>query len=156
MKDLLLGFIANRAGVVQHQVSRFDTFYLPVSLLNQRADHLLGVMHVHLAAEGFKVERLLCGRHQPQYSQKSKRQGPEGKPGSGTSSRTSAVPYCDLHVYSRGDSGLQVGTWPGVQGAPAFSISSSSFFRSTSTSWRSLPICSPNCCAAMLKESMWV
>ena len=46
------------------------------------------------------------------------------------------------------------GTLPGVQGAPAASISFSSFVRSTSTSVLSLLNCSVNSAAAILYESM--
>ena len=58
VEDFLLGLISDRAGVIEDQIRGFDRFYLAITLLLQRADDLLRVMHVHLAAEGFEVERL--------------------------------------------------------------------------------------------------
>src|ERR1035438_10202892 len=55
-EDLLFGLVANAAGVVEHQVGRFRRFDLVVTPGKQRADDLLGVVGVHLAAEGFEVE----------------------------------------------------------------------------------------------------
>ncbi len=49
-----------------------------------------------------------------------------------------------LSIYS----GFQTGTRPGVQGAPAASSRSSIFFKSTSTSVRSLSSTGPSCSAA--------
>jgi hypothetical protein len=57
MKDLLLGFVADGAGVVQHQLRLFHGLDLAVSLVHQRANDFLRVMHVHLAAKGLKVKR---------------------------------------------------------------------------------------------------
>ena len=59
MEDLLLRLVANGAGVVQNQVGLLDRLYLFVSLVHQRANDLFGVMHVHLAAEGFEVKGLV-------------------------------------------------------------------------------------------------
>ena len=59
MKDFLLGLIADGAGVVEDEASVFDGRNLAIALGNERADDLLGVMDVHLAAESFEVERLL-------------------------------------------------------------------------------------------------
>ena len=52
----MLGFIADRAGVVEDQAGVFFGFDLPVSLMLECANHLFGVMGIHLAAEGLKVE----------------------------------------------------------------------------------------------------
>src|SRR3954454_4963258 len=41
MEDLLLSFIADRTSVIENQVGRFDRVHLGVSLLYERADHLL-------------------------------------------------------------------------------------------------------------------
>jgi len=38
VKNLLLGFVANGAGVVHHQVRFFHGFHLAVSLMDQRAN----------------------------------------------------------------------------------------------------------------------
>ena len=59
MKDFLLGLIADGAGVVEDEASVFDGRNLAVALGNQSADDFLGVMDVHLAAEGFEVEGFL-------------------------------------------------------------------------------------------------
>ena len=59
VKDLLLGFIADGAGVVEDQAGVFDGRNLAIALGNERADDLLGVMDVHLAAESFEVEGFL-------------------------------------------------------------------------------------------------
>src|SRR5438046_1514471 len=67
MKHLLLGFVADGTRVVQNQVGCVNGFHLGVTLLHERADHLLRVMHIHLAAEGLEVKRFLCGRHRAQY-----------------------------------------------------------------------------------------
>jgi hypothetical protein len=64
----LLGFVTDGAGVVEHQVSGFDGVHLGVTLLHERADDFLGVMHVHLAAESLEVKRFLRGGHRAQYS----------------------------------------------------------------------------------------
>ena len=58
MKNFLLGFVADAAGVVEHQVGFAPAFHLRVTLGNQRADHLFGIVRVHLASEGFDVESL--------------------------------------------------------------------------------------------------
>src|SRR5215472_221135 len=59
MKDFLFGLVADRTGVVEHQVGFFDGLHLPVALPYESADDLLRVVHVHLASEGLKVERSL-------------------------------------------------------------------------------------------------
>jgi hypothetical protein len=53
VKDLLLGLVADGAGVVEDQAGFFFRLDLPVALLLQCADDLLRVMGIHLAAEGF-------------------------------------------------------------------------------------------------------
>src|SRR5215831_1115706 len=68
MKDLLLRFVADRACVVEDEPGFLNRWNLPVALLDQSADHLFGVVHIHLAAEGLEVKRLVRGpRHQFQY-----------------------------------------------------------------------------------------
>ena len=63
MKDLLLGLIADRAGVVHDEVGLFLALDLRVALGDERAHDLLRVVEVHLAAKGLDVERLLRGAH---------------------------------------------------------------------------------------------
>jgi len=58
MKDLLLGLIANRAGVVEDQARVALVLDARIPLLLQGADDFFLVMGVHLAAEGFYVESL--------------------------------------------------------------------------------------------------
>src|SRR5882757_9252172 len=53
VKNLLLGLVADGAGVIQHEPSFFDSRNLTIPLLLKRADHLFGIVHVHLAAKGF-------------------------------------------------------------------------------------------------------
>jgi|SRR5579871_1026867 len=73
MKDLLLGFVADGAGVVEDQSRFFYGLDLAISLVHQCADDFLRVMHIHLAAKGFKVKRffLLCA-HSIQYNAANK------------------------------------------------------------------------------------
>src|SRR5437868_14358032 len=59
MKDLLLGFVANRARVVEDQSGFLHRGYLTVSLGEECADNFFRIMHSHLAAEDFQVERFL-------------------------------------------------------------------------------------------------
>src|SRR5207247_4178087 len=59
VKDFLLGFVANRAGVVENQAGFFYGWNLAVSLRDEGADHLLGVVGVRRAAERFQVTRFL-------------------------------------------------------------------------------------------------
>ena len=59
VEDLLLGFVADGAGVVEDQPSLFDGLDLLVALGNECPNDLFRVMGVHLAAEGFEVKRLL-------------------------------------------------------------------------------------------------
>ena len=56
VEHLLLGFVANAARVVEHQVGVFGRFHLGVAAGHERADDLFGIVHVHLAAEGFEIE----------------------------------------------------------------------------------------------------
>ena len=62
VKDLLLRFVADRAGVVEDQPGLFLRLHLPVALLLERANHLLRVVGIHLAAEGLQIE-CFFGRH---------------------------------------------------------------------------------------------
>src|ERR1700732_1955273 len=57
---LLLGFVTNAAGVVQNKRGGFGRLDLAVAAVNESSDDLLGVVRVHLAAEGFDVKRLTC------------------------------------------------------------------------------------------------
>ena len=59
MKNFLFSLVADGAGVVEHQPSFFDGWNLAVSLRNQCADDLFGVVGIHLAAESLEVESLL-------------------------------------------------------------------------------------------------
>src|SRR5207244_13267186 len=69
MKDLLLGFVADGAGVIEDQAGVFDGRNLSVALGNERANDFLGVMDIHLAAEGFEVEGFLgLGGHISKYN----------------------------------------------------------------------------------------
>src|SRR5579884_797674 len=80
-KHLLLGFVADAARIVEDQVSLFGRIYLPVAFRHQRADYLLGVVHIHLAAEGLDVESL--GSHSPPIVARRRRtSGPAVKWGS--------------------------------------------------------------------------
>ena len=54
VKDLLLGFVADRTGVVEDQAGIFFGLDLPVALMLQCANDLFRVMGIHLAAEGLK------------------------------------------------------------------------------------------------------
>ena len=56
VEDLLLGFVADGAGVVEDQAGFFFGLDPAVALLLQCANDLFRVMGIHLAAEGFKVE----------------------------------------------------------------------------------------------------
>ena len=50
--DLLLGVVANRAGVVEHQIGAVFPLGLPVAHRFENSGHALGIRLVHLAAEG--------------------------------------------------------------------------------------------------------
>ena len=56
VEDLLLGLVADAAGVVEHESGFFGRFHLRVALRQQRADDLFGVVGIHLAAKCFDVE----------------------------------------------------------------------------------------------------
>jgi predicted AAA+ superfamily ATPase len=72
VKYLLLGFVANGAGVIENQVSFLDRFHLAVTLMHQRANDLLRVMDIHLTAEGLDIKRLLRGlAHRTSISQQN-------------------------------------------------------------------------------------
>lgn len=58
VKDLLLGFIADGAGVVEDQAGFCLIGDLDIALVLQRTDDFFRVMGVHLAAEGFDIKRL--------------------------------------------------------------------------------------------------
>ena len=68
VKDFLLGFVANRTGVVENQAGFFHGWNLAVSLRDEGANDLLGVVGVHLASERFQVKSFLRGGHKGQYS----------------------------------------------------------------------------------------
>ena len=56
VEDLLLGFVANGAGVVENQPGFFDGGDLAIALGQQCTDDFLGVVHVHLAAKDFEIK----------------------------------------------------------------------------------------------------
>ena len=62
MENFLLRFVADGAGVVEDQVSLLHRLYLAIPFVHQRANDFFGVVHVHLAAEGFHIESLLRSR----------------------------------------------------------------------------------------------
>ena len=68
MEDFLLRFIADRAGVVEDKAGVLFGFDLPVALLLQRPDHFLGIVGVHLAPEGLKIEGFFGCHGNPKYS----------------------------------------------------------------------------------------
>ena len=55
-EDLLFGLIADAARVVEDEPRVFRRRHLCIALGQQSADHLFGVVGIHLAAEGFDVE----------------------------------------------------------------------------------------------------
>jgi hypothetical protein len=59
MEHLLLSFVANAAGVVYNQRGGFRGLDLRVTAVNKGSDDLLGIVRIHLAAEGLDVKRLL-------------------------------------------------------------------------------------------------
>ena len=62
-KHLVLGFLPNRTGIHQQQISVFRLFCQSVAVrLTQDIRHLVRVVLVHLAAEGFDVELSFHGR----------------------------------------------------------------------------------------------
>ena len=65
VKDLLLGFVTNRAGIVEDQVGFLHGLYLAIAFGDERADDLFRVMHVHLAAEGLEVKLLVSAVSHP-------------------------------------------------------------------------------------------
>src|SRR5215467_4229814 len=62
MKNLLFGFVANGAGVVEDQVGLFHGFNLTVTLADESADHLFRIVYVHLTPEGLDVKGLTPAR----------------------------------------------------------------------------------------------
>ncbi len=63
MKDLLLGLIADRAGVVEDEVGIFLALHLLVAFRDERAHDLFRVVKVHLAAKGLDVKSFLLSAH---------------------------------------------------------------------------------------------
>src|SRR6185437_6718749 len=57
-KDFLRRFFADAASVVQHKVRFRRIRRGRVSTIKQHARHFFGIMHVHLAAEGFDEKAL--------------------------------------------------------------------------------------------------
>ncbi len=69
MKDLLLGFVADRAGVVEDQAGVCSRSRPGGSPGDERAHDFFGVMDIHLAAEGLDVKSfLLFAGHWLKYS----------------------------------------------------------------------------------------
>src|SRR5260370_42531622 len=58
VEHFLLGLIADTAGIVENQSGGLGTLDLRIAAMNQRSDDLLGIVGVHLTAEGLDVERL--------------------------------------------------------------------------------------------------
>ena len=56
VEDLLLGLVADGAGVVEDQAGFFFGLDLAIALVQQCANDLFGVMGIHLAPESLKVE----------------------------------------------------------------------------------------------------
>src|SRR5215469_18966277 len=63
VKHLLLGLIADGAGVIEDQVGIFFALNLTVALGDERPHDLFRVVEVHLATEGFDVKRFLLSTH---------------------------------------------------------------------------------------------
>ena len=61
VEDFLLGFIADAAGVVEDVVGFFGRLHLGVAFGQQRPDDFLGIVRIHLAAEGFDVKSFFHG-----------------------------------------------------------------------------------------------
>ena len=59
----MFGFVPNGAGVIENEVGLVDGFHLAIAFVDERANDLFRVMHIHLAAEGFEVEGFGGGRH---------------------------------------------------------------------------------------------
>ena len=68
VEDLLLGFVADGAGVVEDQAGVVFDLDLAVALLLQCANDLFGVMGIHLAAEGLEIEGFFGCHSNPKYS----------------------------------------------------------------------------------------
>ena len=62
VEDLLFGFVADGAGVVEDQIGGGFGIYLGVAFMAKSADDFLRIMHIHLATESLKIERFI-GRH---------------------------------------------------------------------------------------------
>ncbi len=58
MEHLLLGFVANAAGVVEHQLGLLHLLHLRITLCEQSADDFFRVVSVHLTAERLNIEGL--------------------------------------------------------------------------------------------------
>jgi len=67
VKDFLFGFVADGTGVVEDQPCFLFRLDLPVALLVKCANHLFGVMGIHLATEGLKVEGLFSRHNKFKY-----------------------------------------------------------------------------------------
>ena len=59
-KYFLRGFFANAAGVIEDQPGRVDRFDLPVSAAEEHPGNFLGIVDIHLAAEGLDVKGIVC------------------------------------------------------------------------------------------------
>ena len=70
VEDLLLGLIANRAGVVEDEVGIFFALHLLVAFGDERPHDLFRVVEIHLAPEGLNVKGFLLRAHNhPQWDQ---------------------------------------------------------------------------------------
>ena len=68
VEDLLFGFIADGAGVVEDQVGGDLGIHLLVALMAKSADDFLGVMHIHLATESLKIKRFFRRHGETEYT----------------------------------------------------------------------------------------
>src|SRR5579862_3253622 len=72
MKNFLLRLIADRTGVVENQIRRFDRLDLLITFLDERSHDLFRVVNVHLAAESFEIKGLLWNpRHEASITRES-------------------------------------------------------------------------------------
>ena len=61
-KNLMRGFFADTASVVEHHRCGRDRFYLAITALQQHASDFFGVVRIHLAAKCFEIKSFAGGR----------------------------------------------------------------------------------------------
>src|SRR5262245_9315891 len=59
--NLVLGVLADAAGIEENDVGALDRLGQLVAVAAQTSHHELAIEHIHLAADGFEVEFLHCG-----------------------------------------------------------------------------------------------